>query len=451
MRPGISPTANNSIVNDDLTMSTEEESDSGDSILTKNSISINKPTAIDKSNKRPHSPTITTNAKKVADINEGLSELKTLITDLNLPKETANQILEKVDTLGNNFKLLIEDLHSTIDKKIEESIKSSHFNKEIQRQIELIAKPKLQAIRRNNSTITNNQTAYDAEFPTLPPLTDKVRSYLKRAPKENHRQSTYSEAVEDTLIIPKHTPNNLNKVIIRSKLDAEGNKISQLTVAAQLNKINPAAHKINFIYRTVQRDGSVAIQFTSKNDISKFTSLIDQRVLDITLLSPNNPYINISGIEADITAEELQETLHQILGEYPKNSYVFPIRPGKQFTSASVEVFPWQWRHLMRLGSIRIRWLNCKIYNHVRVRRCNKCLLYGHGNTRMTPCTNTDAKKDGDCPACISYNTAHQSEDVPARKINHRFNDQCCTSFQEASRLTVLRTDYKSQRPPIYS
>jgi len=425
-----------------------------------------------------------------------LTNLRNLIKSWNITPEQLALAESKLDHVNANFSRIIGNINNIMEEKITQAYKSEEFQKIIDQKVaEAIGKnpafnkevriPQRKVIKAHTAPRTTQQQLNDFHteqqtnlaiqtansklfanpFPALNKETSSNGEFETASTANKNISNvfnfTFSDATKRQIEIPTHIPNNLNKIIVSKRtqiIDGVDTPTTTDSVATILNKINPVVEKISFRYRSVLRSGEVAIQFSSNEDLLRFNAAVDRLNLPVKFdkKEPLNPYVTIANIEANTPVETIKDAIKSEFGQYPKNAYVFPPRNNKTLTSASIECTPDLWRKMTSGVKIQIGWLKCPIYNQERVRRCNKCKLFGHGNSRLNPCNNPAIILDPNdpnpqCPACKDFNEKQVKANkmFTPRSTDHAFNDKTCESYKFELRRTKLATDYRS--PPIFT
>ena len=121
-------------------------------------------------------------------------------------------------------------------------------------------------------------------------------------------------------------------------------------------------------------------------DVQAFEKVLDQLVgekADVKSLIPKRS-LEVRDLHETVTREEVVAALCIALGKPDLGNQCRLYKRFGGVQTAVVRLLAADARSLLRLGRLRVGWVNCRICEHVEVARCFKCKGYGHESRGCT-------------------------------------------------------------------
>lgn len=229
------------------------------------------------------------------------------------------------------------------------------------------------------------------------------------------------------------------KVIVKC---GDTNYADVLKTVKEKVDLNKAGVRVKTIRKTVRGDLMIQVDGDSRmaGDLQK---AIRKEIKNEVGLTKNMITLHVLDIDATTTKGDVEEaTRSMVIRNDPQSVIVKSMRPswdGNQI--ATVQASKESANMLLRAGTIKIGWVNCRIRERVTITRCYRCLDFGHtikeckGPDRTNVCVNCHqpghrAKECNGvhyCPVCNS--------------TDHRSDTTKCPKYKE-----LLRTQAKRQK-----
>lgn len=184
--------------------------------------------------------------------------------------------------------------------------------------------------------------------------------------------STFANVVK--LGVPK------SAVVVKPKNKQHSKKtMEQITTAVDKTSVNVCGTRN-------ARDGGIVLCCNNTTDTMKVKQIVREKLGDdyeVTLPSVKNPRLRITNINIEIANDSIIEQLKQnndlIKDDEIKLVVVIPRKFRDAITNdVIVEVKCEVYKKLLRAGVLRLPWRECKVLQHLYVKRCFKCCGFSH-------------------------------------------------------------------------
>lgn len=216
------------------------------------------------------------------------------------------------------------------------------------------------------------------------------------------------------------------------------------TLEAIRSNVNSAAVKVCGT-RNV-KEGGIVLRCADATETMKVKSLVNEKLGDdyeIVLPKIKKPRLRVTNIPTDIANESVIDELkkhNEVLNDCDMSLITVLKRKAtnKQQSSndAVIEVNAAVYNKLLRLQSLCLPWRECKVFEHIYVKRCYKCLGFSH--------IAKDCKQEQKCSKCGG---AHKFADCKSNKV-------CCANCRSANVTLKSKIDTKhhawSSHCPVY-
>lgn len=201
------------------------------------------------------------------------------------------------------------------------------------------------------------------------------------------------------------------------------------------------------------RDGGVVLQCSNANETMKVKQIVSDKLGDdyeVILPAIKDPRIRITNINTDIPDESIINELKQnnecIEDFEMKMVTVIPRKFRDTITKdAIIEVKSNVYRKLLDIGVLNLPWRECKIYEHLYLKRCFKCIGFSHIASQCKQSTQCCSKcaenhKINECKSnrvcCINCKTANEKNNLNLDTRHHAYSKECSILQR---RFAVLR------------
>lgn len=282
--------------------------------------------------------------------------------------------------------------------------------------------------QQKTSTIEQKLAALEAKI-TANNATQCTQNIVHQTPKPSH--ATYANVVNKTNVKPT--------IVIKPK--------TKQTCAKTIDEISKKINKndISVCDTRNARDGVVILRCHNKSETLKAKQVVNEKLgsnYDVILPKVKKPRVRISNIATDIPNEsivdELKRNNEQIKDIELKLVTVIPRKiRSVESNDAVFEVCSESFNKLIEISILNMPWRECRVYEHLHVKRCYKCCGYFH---KSTECTETQkcsrcagAHKHSECKSklscCVNCKLANEKFNLNL-KTNHHAWDKNCPVFQ---------------------
>lgn len=193
------------------------------------------------------------------------------------------------------------------------------------------------------------------------------------------------------------------------------------------NKIK--SNEVNVCNTRSIRDGGIVLSCTDANETVKMKQLIEMNFgenYNVELPKINKPRIRISNICKNIPKELIIDKLKENNHEIDFEMNLIAVIERKKFSNSwfdiIVEVNGNAYKKLINIGILKLPWRECKVFEHLHLKRCYKCCGFSH--------LAKSCKRDQVCCNCSG---SHKLVDCKSKKstcINCKYsNDKLNTNF----------------------
>lgn len=217
---------------------------------------------------------------------------------------------------------------------------------------------------------------------------------------------------QDKPTYAEKTKQSEEKLVIVPREGTIKNKIE--LKSAVMGNISPAELEIGISNVKPIRDG-LLIACETKTERDKLKSEVETKLgreYEVKEVIKYQPKIKVIGIDNDMNEEMLEKCIRN------QNSFmreavikVILIKKMKRNYMAIIEVDKSAFRAIIKEGKLKIGWSVCSAFESVDIRRCFKCLGFGH---KADKCTNTvncakcgnQGHKENECNNDVSKNVS---------------------------------------------
>lgn len=195
------------------------------------------------------------------------------------------------------------------------------------------------------------------------------------------------------------------------------------------------------------REGGIVLQCANATETMKVKSLVSGKLGDeyeIVLPKIKNPRLRVTNIPTNIAKESIIDDLkknNQELQDCDVSLITVLNRKATSKQQAScdivIEVNGATYKMLINMQTLRLPWRECKVYEHIYVQRCYKCLGFSHISKNCT-------KKIQKCSKCAG---SHKFSECKSRNT-------CCANCISANEKLKTKINTKhhawSTDCPVY-
>lgn len=193
-----------------------------------------------------------------------------------------------------------------------------------------------------------------------------VASSSKLNAKSRNQTSSYA-SVTKTSVKPA--------VVIKPKTK----QISSKTFEDITNNVDKS--QVNVRSTRNVRDGGVVLRCENATETMKVKQIVNDKLGDkyeVVLPKVKHPRLRITNIDPDIENDSILDVLKQHNNELHEiNMTLITVIPRKfrstSFNDIVIEVNGEAFNTLLELGALSLPWRECKIFEHLHVKRCYKC------------------------------------------------------------------------------
>jgi hypothetical protein len=199
-----------------------------------------------------------------------------------------------------------------------------------------------------------------------------------------------------------------------------------------LKKIDPGAMQASAI-----RSFGDGVKFNVEASTSKaaLELMMKEKIGDnfvVSISEGNKPKIKIVGLIDfnNMKTDEIEEAMRKQNKLFEEDDHLkivkmYPSKKNENAKTLIVEVDAHNYEKLLKVGEIKIKWSNCRVFNGVDLMRCFKCSRYSH---RATKCQHEKC-----CPKCSGNHTlTEHPKEVTIEK---------CINCQDANKKMKLGLD----------
>lgn len=241
-------------------------------------------------------------------------------------------------------------------------------------------------------------------------------------------------------------------ILIKPKISQESAK----TTEDIKKKIDPSKLKVGVTKINKIRDGGVAVQCNSKEDVEKFKTIAEKELgnsYDIKKAKQHTPEIKVLGIRENLSNEEIKNCIISQNDIIDQNSCKIEISYIRKITNnhynATAEVDSATFEKVMKTGKLNVGWTRCTVKENLKMWRCYKCAGFYH---KAAECKNKLAcwtcagehesrncnEENQQCINCITTNKVLKLK----LDTNHRAADQNCPVYKRKIGSLKNKVDY---------
>ena len=229
--------------------------------------------------------------------------------------------------------------------------------------------------QQKTSTIEQKIAALDVKI-TANNATQRTQNTVLQSSKPTH--ATYANVVNKANVKPS--------IVIKPKI--------KQTCAKTFDDITKKINKndLSVCDTRNSRDGVVILRCNKKSDTLKAKQVVNEKLgsnYDVILPKVKMPRVRISNIATDIPHDsivnELKKRNEQIKDIELKLITVIPRKiRSVESNDAVFEVCSESYNKLIEISVLNLPWRECRVYEHLHVKRCYKCCGYFHKSTECT-------------------------------------------------------------------
>lgn len=187
------------------------------------------------------------------------------------------------------------------------------------------------------------------------------------------------------------------------------------------------------------REGGVVLRCNNKNETMKVKEMVRGSLGDeyeVVLPAIKNPRVRITNVCTSIEDNDiinaLKEHNEQIGSIEMKLVTCIPKRKGRETSNdVIVEVDADAYSKLLNIGKLNLPWRECRIYEHIHLKRCFKCCGYSH--------ISSQCNREQFCSKCAGKHKHAECRSnrtccINCKSMNERFNLKLDTNHHAWSR-----------------
>lgn len=238
----------------------------------------------------------------------------------------------------------------------------------------------------------------------------EIKLYKPEDTRRNRRKTEMTKGTTDRDKPTRQQRPVKDAVIVRAGAKTYADLVRELRRDVKLNDVGIEVSKMR-----KTRAGDLLLEL-KKGTADQLQLAISSQTKDAQVLKKTKQTVlHIMGMDEVTTLEEVQQAVREALGELPENCRVSSLRPAQAGTqNATVILDSNAAFKLIRMGSIKVGWLRCRIRERHDLGRCISCWDYGHkpveckGPNRRDLCLKCsqgghkakDCKNEPFCPLC---------------------------------------------------
>lgn len=308
--------------------------------------------------------------------------------------------------------------------------------------------------QKQNASIDSNNTLLGALSRNVLELVEKVEKLTMKIESLEANASTtakviqssdsYAKAVSAKAVSAKPVK---PAVVIKPKHKQNSKKtMKELTKSVDKNSVDVCGARN-------ARDGGIVLQCRNANETMKVKQIVKDKLgdeYDVTLPAVKHPRLRITNVDTQIPDDSIINELKQ----HNENIRDFDMKlvtiiprnyRGSMSNDVIVEVKSDVYNKLIDIGVLYLQWIECRIFEHLHVKRCFKCLGFSHIASQCSQNTQCCSKCAGnhkfdDCKSkklcCANCKAANQRNRLNLDTRHHAFSRDCSILQR---RLAVIR------------
>lgn len=249
--------------------------------------------------------------------------------------------------------------------------------------------------------------------------------HTAKATHANHANTTKNASVKPAVVIKPKSKQSSTKTL---------EEISQ-----KINKCD-----LNVCGTRSARDGAIVLRCQNSAETLKAKQIVGEKLgndYEITLPKLKSPRVRINNIAPEIPKEQIVDELkkhnEQIANFELKLITVIPRKVRSTETNEAVlEVNSDTFNRLIEISILNLPWRECRVTEHLHVKRCYKCCGFFHKST--------ECKENQKCSRCAG---PHKFSDCKSKSI-------CCVNCKISNEKFKLNLDTKhhawSKHCPVF-
>lgn len=239
---------------------------------------------------------------------------------------------------------------------------------------------------------------------------------------------------------------NVNPVVIVKPKKKQNCSETVEQITKNINKKD-----LNICKTRSTRDGGVVLCCESTNETMKAKQLINDKLgseYQIVLPDIKNPRLRISNLDADIENNSIIDVLkthNQQISDIDMKLITVINRNHRNRSTKDiiVEVKSYAYKQLRKIDTLKLSWNECKIHEHLYIRRCFKCCGFSHiakdckgklkcsicaGNHKYSECKSKDI-------CCINCRVANDKWKLQLDTRHHSWSKECSVIQRRVTHL----------------
>lgn len=261
---------------------------------------------------------------------------------------------------------------------------------------------------------------------------------------------------QDKLLYSEVAHRNEEILILKPVNEKQTNSVTRKDLVSNIDPSKLAVGVENV--RNISK-GAVLIKCADTHSRNTIKSKVEEVLNDKYQIEngvKRNPRVIIVGVEEDIINLEEENMKRALLEQNDLRNMANDIKiiakfmtKNKKSGSIIIETEPTHFNTLLKMDKINLGWRKCKLYEYFNVRRCFKCLAYGH---KAAECT-----QDVSCSKCAGNHNSNECNTESVMCINcvraskkykikidteHNAFDKNCTCYKRAIEQATNKTNY---------
>lgn len=216
------------------------------------------------------------------------------------------------------------------------------------------------------------------------------------------------------------------------------------TLEAIKKSVNTAA--VNVCGTRNVKEGAIVLQCANATETMKVKSLVSDKLGDdyeVVLPKIKNPRLRVTNIPTEIQKDSIIDELKKHNEELMNCDMSLVTVLNRKATSKQqasndivIEVNGTVYNKLIEMKNLRLPWRECKIFEHMYIKRCYKCLGFAH--------IAKECKLEQKCSKCGG---AHKYSDCKSKKTSCA---NCCTANMKLKSKMNINHHAWSNACPVY-
>lgn len=345
----------------------------------------------------------------------------------------------KARKTSNSLRILCPFCVTTTDESIEKKIE----------ELTLVVYKTDLSCQKQNETIASNNSIMGKMANSLVDLVKKVNLLTEKINSFGPNATTSARVTPDNKSYANVASSKPVKpaVVIKPKNKQHSKKTMEEIVKTVDKK------SVNVCSTRNARNGGVILQCSNATETMKVKQIVHEKLGDeyeVLLPAVKDPRLRITNIDSQIADESVIEEL-KLNNENIRDiemklvAVISKKFRGTTTKEAIVEVKSTVYKKLLEIGELNLPWRECRIIEHLYLKRCFKCCGFSHIAGQCKQTTQSCSKCAGnhkldDCKSkklcCVNCKAANESSKMNLKTNHHAYSKECSILQR---RLVVLR------------